>query len=1568
MVIPLNPELNQFPVPADILVKWQRRVNLLAEIIAVPVAMITRCFPSYTEVLISSETPNNPYQIGAIYHSGSGRYCETVVRAHKPLLVINALTDSAWDHNPDIQLNMISYLGLPLRWPNGEMFGTFCVLDNKENHFNDITQQLMEEFAASIEQELRQFVCAQDADTTAQEPIAPGIDDSTQKEKVLRESEATARALLDTPSILTFLLDRDGIILDANKTMATRFGRSREALVGLCLWDLLPPELLETRKARILATLLTGTIQHWEDHRAGGWFANIAEPIIDEHGTTSKVAIVAYDITELKLAQESLQKSEQKYRQLVDEAATIILRCDTHGNVTFFNEFAQSFFGYSEEEIIGKNVFSTIVPDIESTGRDLHSLIAEVLHDPNRYEHNENENIKRNGERVWIAWKNRPIFNKAGELVELHSIGMDITARKQAEDALRESEALWRSLTESSPDRIITLDENLKIRFINLVSPGVCRQDLTGKPLYEFVEPPYREEVKTILENALKTGKPRRYETQYRPPDGDTIYYESIVAPQILSDRVIGLTVNARNITERKQSEQALRKAHDELEIRVRERTAELEKINARLTSEIAERQLAEQALEEERRLFVSGPTVVFKWRAAPSLPVEYVSPNVASQFGYTPEDFTSGKILFAEIIHPDDLPRFRNAIQSHAESGVHHFEQEYRLAHRDGEYLWLYDLTIIVRNKAGKITHYHGYVVNITERKLAQEQILASESELRGIMESLQDVYYRTNIQGDIVRISPSSLQVFGYEPHEMVGKPVAAFWRNPQQREILLQAMQSGGAVQNYEIEAIHKTGIDLWVSANSHFYYDTQGNILGVEGTIRNITQLKQAEEESKRQKALFEAVFRDVPDAMLITNTDRQIIMRNPAMTRIFGYEPQEVIGRKSAYLYENQDEFERQGQERFNLAAQDNLNPFIINYRRKNGEVFPGETVGSVIRDERGNAIGFIGVIRDITDRKRAEEELRRSRRHFQFLDRVSRVLTAAPDLSAMLRDTLAEILEIFSADRAWLLYPCDPQAPFWSVPFEVTRPGYRETAASGREIPSNPEAAAVFQEALQSANVLTHDFYRLSPEPEITRLFNVRTQMIIALHPKIDQAWLLGLHQCSYDREWSDDDKRLFRDIAERVTQALTNRLLQQQLELDIAERKRIEGIEKGRSKVLELLAMGATIEEVLHKLVVNAEETNPRMLCSILLTDPDRQHLHLGAAPSLPAFYNQAIDGIEIGPESGSCGTAAFTGKSVVVEDVTIHPLWRRYRDLAIQAGLRACWSEPILSSNGQVLGTFAIYYREARIPDANDIEFIKNSARLAGIAIERRHSEEQAVLHQTELAHMARLNVMGELATGIAHELNQPLTAIANFASAARKMLGGENTQAEKIVQVLDSVQTQAQRASDIIHHLRKFVKKQSMQKSTVDLNMLVNDVVGFMETETKSNNIQIKLQLQPELPLVFVDAIHIEQVLVNLIRNSLEAMTHTDLKTRRISIHTRLDEAGIPLVEVADTGPGIDKKTLKHIFEPFVTTKGSKGMGMGLSISRSIVEAHGGRLWAESEPGKGARFFLTIPIEAD
>ncbi|MCF8198497.1 MAG: transporter substrate-binding domain-containing protein [Sulfuritalea sp.] len=171
----------------------------------------------------------------------------------------------------------------------------------------------------------------------------------------------------------------------------------------------------------------------------------------------------------------------------------------------------------------------------------------------------------------------------------------------------------------------------------------------------------------------------------------------------------------------------------------------------------------------------------------------------------------------------------------------------------------------------------------------------------------------------------------------------------------------------------------------------------------------------------------------------------------------------------------------------------------------------------------------------------------------------------------------------------------------------------------------------------------------------------------------------------------------------------------------DLTERKQAEQYELYRTQVLELLAGDAPLIGVLLAIVHGVEKINPKMLCSISRLDSEGRHLGKGIAPSLPEFYNSAIDGVEIGMGVGSCGTAAFTGERVIVENVATHPYWEDYRELAASAQLAACWSQPVRSSSGQILGTFAIYHREVNTPSENDIRIIEQSADLVSIAIEK-------------------------------------------------------------------------------------------------------------------------------------------------------------------------------------------------------------------------------------------------------
>ena len=183
----------------------------------------------------------------------------------------------------------------------------------------------------------------------------------------------------------------------------------------------------------------------------------------------------------------------------------------------------------------------------------------------------------------------------------------------------------------------------------------------------------------------------------------------------------------------------------------------------------------------------------------------------------------------------------------------------------------------------------------------------------------------------------------------------------------------------------------------------------------------------------------------------------------------------------------------------------------------------------------------------------------------------------------------------------------------------------------------------------------------------------------------------------------------------------------------DVTEREHALQREKTRNEVLEMLARGRELSIILHAIVQQVETEHPQVLCSILLLDKDDKHLLIGAAPSFPDFFNQAVHGFETGVDRGSCGHTAATGERTIVTDIQTHPNWAPYKEIAARAGLAACWSEPIFSSRGKVLGTFALYHRKIASPNTAQIHLIEEMAKIVGIAIERKLDEENLQLAST-------------------------------------------------------------------------------------------------------------------------------------------------------------------------------------------------------------------------------------------
>jgi PAS domain S-box-containing protein len=238
----------------------------------------------------------------------------------------------------------------------------------------------------------------------------------------------------------------------------------------------------------------------------------------------------------------------------------------------------------------------------------------------------------------------------------------------------------------------------------------------------------------------------------------------------------------------------------------------------------------------------------------------------------------------------------------------------------------------------------------------------------------------------------------------------------------------------------------------------------------------------------------------------------------------------------------------------------------------------------------------------------------------------------------------------------------------------------------------------------------------------------------------------------------------------------------------------------------------------------------------------------------------------------------------------------------------------------------------------------------------------------HLDQLAHITRLGLMGEMASGIAHEVNQPLSAVATYSQVSLNMINTAKPDLAKIAEVITKTYEQSLRAGQIIHRMKEFVKSNATKSSTTVVNDVIHTSIELCSSELKQNNINLRLDLENGLQPVYVDRIQIEQVLINLIRNSIDVLkTLPNTQQRQLSIQSCVDQENNMLIRVKDNGLGLNEDQKQKIFKPFYTTK-AEGMGMGLSICRSLIEAHKGNLRFNSEFGKGTTFYFTLPIETD
>ena len=1448
--------------------------------------------------------------------------------------------------------------------------------------------------------------------------ISRDVTERRRAEEALRDSEQRYRIVVENTADIIVMTDLELRLLYVSPSVTHVTGFTAEEMLDKRLGDLFTPESLRlaadtlaTELARAGATA-TGipTRMELEFYRKDGSTfpsESMSRFLRQADGAPYAVIATLRDITERKEAEELLRESEQRYRLVVENAADIVLVTDLNLRPTFVSPSVERITGYTPEEVMSLPLEKLLTPQAL---RDIYELQAAELplaaQRPPETSRFESESRHKNGSLIQFEANSRFLREADGTPFGLISVWRDITERKRADEALRASEEKYRLVTEGSKDIIWTWNlQTQRYEFVSSAIEAILGYTPAEGLQLRLADVLPKESLRTLVhafgEMTAKWPEPVSavVEVPHLRKDGQPVWME--VRGSLLSTPggqptlVVGIS---RDVTERKRAEEALRESEERFrnaaqiandlvyerdfwtgeatyygdvdakhgyppgayprslagwveQVHPEDLRAALDASRQQfetgvpsvaqyrslmadgsyhfwrdfsllvrdkngqpvrwlgVATDVDQQVRAEQAVRESEakyRLLAENVSDVI-WTTDLSFNFTYISPSCKDIFGWTAEERLH--MPLAEMITPESLKNVRDILSKEADlirSGRQNFGKaltiEVEMYRKDGSTIWTEVNGKFILDEQSRPIGVQGITRNIAERKMAEKALRESEAKYRLLADNAIDVIWTRDLQLRVTYVSPSVERARGFTVEETM-RQMPADLLTPDSLATIMQGMAEELAIEalpdkdvhrlrTMELQEYRKDGSTGWFENTVTFLRDENQKAIGVLGVSREITARRRAEEALRESEAKYRLLADNAIDIIWTADLDMRLTYVSPSIKRARGYTveealqqtPEEILAPESlavvARLLADEMAFEAGPDRDLHRVHTIELEEYC-----KGGSTAFFETTMTFLRDANQRAVGVLGVSRDVTDRRYAEQALRDSETKYRFITENMNDMILVMDMNLC----LTYISPAVARMRGFTVEEALQQSI-----------GERLTPASAERM------MQIFAEAM-------NDEFDGRGDPA--------------------KVWTIELEDRCKDGStiWTENTVKFLRDAAGGPVGILA-------VSRDVTER---------RQAALALLQSEAKYR-LLAENVIDVIWTTDLSLRPTYVSPSVLRLLGFTAdeAPGQSLF-----DGMT--PQSRE--RAANTLAEEMASEMSAGKSLTRTRTAEIELLRRdgsTVWTENTLT-----------FIRDEQRRPVGVLGVTRDISERRRADVERRRLEEQ--LHQAQ-----KMEAIGRLAGGVAHDFNNILTGITGYTEMLLPTLRPE----DPIVSDLKEIHKLSDRAAALTAQLLAFSRKQIVEPRVLDLNAAITHSTKMLR-RLIGEDVELEFKPGDDGGLVRSDPGQIEQVLVNLAVNARDAMPRGGKLTIRTA-NQCIDEAfcrGEPgarpgeyvVLEVEDNGSGMDEEVLRRLFEPFFTTKPQgKGTGLGLSIIYGIVQQNLGFVTVHSTVGAGTVFRVYLP----